>query len=80
MNLFDVESLDRREHFLSLMIVAFILSNDTPKDRDEFVRTAQIVEEMQSWRFSPIKSRKRYANSPTSASLRRQNASPLRRT
>jgi GTPase SAR1 family protein len=53
MNLFDVESPDRREHFLSLMIVAFILSNDTPKDRDEFVRTSEIVEEMQSWRFLP---------------------------
>jgi GTPase SAR1 family protein len=58
MNLFDVESLDRREHFLSLMIVAFILSNDTPKDRDEFVRTAQIVEEMQSWRFLPDQTEK----------------------
>jgi hypothetical protein len=58
MNLYDLESPDRREHFLSLMIIAFMLSNDTPKDRDEFIRTALIVEEMQSWRFLPDQTEK----------------------
>jgi hypothetical protein len=58
MNLYDVESLDRREHFLSLMIIAFMLSIDTPKDRDEFIRTTLIVEEMQNWRFLPDQTEK----------------------
>jgi predicted type IV restriction endonuclease len=58
MNLFDVDSPDRKEHFISLMITAFMLSNDTPKDRDEFVRTALIVEEMQNWRFLPEQTEK----------------------
>jgi hypothetical protein len=53
MNLFGVESPDRREHFVSLMIVAFVLSNGTPKDRDGFVQTSVIIAEMQSWRFLP---------------------------
>jgi hypothetical protein len=53
MNLFDVETADRREHFLSLMIVAFLLSDGTPKDRDGFIQTSLIVEEMQMWRFLP---------------------------
>jgi predicted type IV restriction endonuclease len=53
MNVFDVESPDRREHFLSLMIVAFLLSDESPKDRDGFVCTALIIEEMQNWRFLP---------------------------
>ena len=58
MNIFDVESPDRREHFVCLMILAFMLSNDTPKDRDEFVHTALIVEEMQNWRFLPAQTEK----------------------
>ena len=53
MNLFDVQTPDRREHFLGLMIVAFMRSDGTLKDRDGFVQTALIVEEMQSWRFLP---------------------------
>ena len=53
MNLFDVESPDRREHFLSVMIVAFVLSGETLKDRDGFVQTSLIMDEMQSWRFLP---------------------------
>jgi hypothetical protein len=48
MNLFDVQTPDRREHFLGLMIVAFMRSDETLKDRDGFVQTALIVEEMQS--------------------------------
>ena len=58
MNLYDVESLDRKAHFLGLMIIAFMLSNDTPKDRDEFIQTALIVEEMQNWRFLPDQTEK----------------------
>jgi hypothetical protein len=58
MNLFEVESPDRKEHFLCLMIVAFMLANDTPRDRDEFVRTKLIVEEMQKWGFLPDQTEK----------------------
>ena len=53
MNVFDVETPDRRGHFLSLMIAAFMLSDETPKDRDGFIHTALVVEEMQKWRFLP---------------------------
>jgi hypothetical protein len=58
MNLFDVESADRKEHFLSLMIVAFLLSKSTIRDRDGFVRTTLIREEMQRWGFLPSQTEK----------------------
>jgi hypothetical protein len=51
MNLFDVSSPDRREHFLSTMILAYLLSDATIKDKDGFIRSNQIVFEMQSHRF-----------------------------
>lgn len=58
MNMFDVRTPDRKEHFLCLMIVAFLLSDSAVKDRDGFVRTALIVEEMQNWGFLPDQTEK----------------------
>jgi hypothetical protein len=58
MNLFDVEHADRKEHFLCLMIVTFFLSGSTPKDRDSFVNTALIRDEMQQWGFLPAQTDK----------------------
>lgn len=53
MNLFDVQSIDRREHFLGIMIVAFLLSDITTKDPNGFVTTPLIRQEMQNWSFLP---------------------------
>jgi GTPase SAR1 family protein len=53
MNIFDVESVDRKEHFLCLLVVALLLSESTTKDRDQFVRTTLIRDEMQRLGFLP---------------------------
>jgi hypothetical protein len=53
MNLFEVESADRREHFLSLMTVSFLLFDGAHKDPDGFILTSDIIDEMQRWRFLP---------------------------
>jgi hypothetical protein len=53
MNVFDVHTSDRIEHFLCLMIVSYVLAADTAKDRDEFIQTKRIVAEMQTWGFLP---------------------------
>lgn len=58
MNLFDVQSVDRREHFLCLIIIAYLLSNVTTKDRDGFIRTVHIIQEMQNWNFLPEQTEK----------------------
>ena len=54
MNLFDVQNPDRKEHFLCPLIVTFLLAETTEKDRDGFVRTNVIAEEMQRWGFLPL--------------------------
>lgn len=52
MNVFDVSSPDRREHFLVLIMLSF-LNNDGPhKDRDGFCATAKLVGEMQNFGFT----------------------------
>ena len=48
MNLFDVQTADRKEHFLCLMVVSFLHSDAANKDPDGFVRTAAVVAEMQA--------------------------------
>jgi hypothetical protein len=58
MNLFDVVSADRKEPFLSIMIVAFLMSDGTWKDRDGFAPTSSINEEMRRWGFSPAQTEK----------------------
>jgi len=56
MNLFDVKSPDIREHFLCPLIIAFLLSDTSQKDRDEFVATIATIEAMQALSFQPSQS------------------------
>uniref|UniRef100_UPI00261AB484 hypothetical protein n=1 Tax=uncultured Rhizobium sp. TaxID=155567 RepID=UPI00261AB484 len=53
MNVFDVQTADRKEHFLCIMILTYLLSSGVRKDRDGFVNTNNIVQEMQRWGFVP---------------------------
>jgi hypothetical protein len=53
MNVFDVQSADRKEHFLALMIVALLLADGTSKDRDGFISTKTLLSELQAWGFLP---------------------------
>lgn len=52
-NLFDVQYPDEKEHFLSSLILAFLVWEESPKDTDEFTTSSAIVEEMQTWGFVP---------------------------
>lgn len=54
MNLFDVRLPDPREHFLCAILTAFLLSDASHKDRDEFVATHEILEAMQKLAFAPV--------------------------
>ncbi len=45
-NLFSVEYADEREHFLCPLILAYLISNSSPKDKDGFTNTSSITEEM----------------------------------
>lgn len=51
MNVFDIATPDRKEHFLTLMIIAHLLAESTSKDRDGFVRADRIISEMQTQGF-----------------------------
>ena len=53
MNMFDVQSADRKEHFLVPLIVSYLKSSAAAKDRDGFTTTSAIVSEMQTWGFLP---------------------------
>lgn len=53
MNLFDITSPDEKEHFLCSMIVSFLNSQHTRKDKDSFVTYTAIMSEMQSFGFVP---------------------------
>lgn len=53
MNLFDVHSTDRREHFLGVLLLGFLLAEETTRDRDGFTGTSSVVAEMQRWSFLP---------------------------
>ncbi len=46
-NLFDVRYPDRKEHFLSPLILGFIATDDPRKSSDGFMSTSDIVKEMQ---------------------------------
>jgi GTPase SAR1 family protein len=50
-NLFDVRYPDRKEHFLSSFIIGFIASDSPLKSPEGFMRTSDIVSEMQSHGF-----------------------------
>ena len=52
-NLFDVQNPDPREHFLSCVIVAFLMHEHTSKDKDEFVVTSVLLDAMQALAFLP---------------------------
>ena len=53
MNLFDVYGADQKEHFLCILILGYTLSVNTHKDRDGFIKTTDIIVEMQRWSFVP---------------------------
>ena len=54
MNVFEVKLSDVREHFLCSLIIAFLLSDLSLKDRDEFVTTNSILEAMQGHSFRDV--------------------------
>ena len=51
-NLFDVQYPDEKEHFLATMILEFLKWGESPKDKDGFTTTKNIIDEMQSWGFT----------------------------
>lgn len=51
-NLFDVSVADKREHFLSSLIVAFASSNVGKRDNDGFISGAEFLQEMRMHGFS----------------------------
>lgn len=48
MNVFDVSSPDAKEHFLALIVLAYLLSDVSTKDKDGFVRSDRVISEMQT--------------------------------
>ena len=53
LNLFDVQYPDEKEHFLALMILGYLDWGESTKDRDGFVSSDNLIEEMQTWGFMP---------------------------
>jgi hypothetical protein len=51
MNLFDVRFPDRREHFLVLLIIAFLNHEDAHRDQEGFVTSPKVIEELQQCGF-----------------------------
>jgi hypothetical protein len=51
-NLFDVQNPDEREHFLAPLIIEFLNTGSSPKDKDGFVAAVAIVVEMQAQKYS----------------------------
>ena len=54
MNVFDVETADRKEHFLGLIIIAYLLWDNAARDRDGFLATGLVYDETQSLGFLPL--------------------------
>jgi hypothetical protein len=52
MNVFDVSSPDRREHFLVLIMLSFLNNDGHHKDRDGFCATGKLVGELQNVGFT----------------------------
>jgi len=50
-NLFDIRYPDRREHFLSCIVVAYLISDSSAKSPEGFLQTASILNEMQRLGF-----------------------------
>lgn len=53
MNMFDVRYPDEREHFLVPMIIGYLNYDDHHRNREGFVSSGKIIEEMQHWGFTP---------------------------
>ena len=51
LNLFDVRYPDQKEHFLSSMIISYLISDGQHKSPDGFIRTANLLSEMQEYGF-----------------------------
>ena len=51
LNLFDVRYPDKKEHFLSPIIISYLISDGQHKSPDGFVRTADLLTEMQKYGF-----------------------------
>ena len=51
MNLFDVNYPDEREHFLGTILLSFMLADLSPKDKDGFLTSGNLVDEMQTLGF-----------------------------
>lgn len=45
-NVFDINTADRREHFLAILVIAYVSSPMGIKDNDGFVRGEQVLKEM----------------------------------
>lgn len=52
MNIFDVSTPDRREHFLILIMLSFLSSEGPHKDHDGFCATQKLVNELQNFGFT----------------------------
>lgn len=52
-NLFDVTSNDPREHFLSAILLSFLMNPGAHRDSDGFISTARIIAEMQAHQYLP---------------------------
>ncbi len=50
-NLFDVRYPDPKEHFLSCMVVAYLISEASTKSAEGFIHTADVLREMQEHGF-----------------------------
>ncbi len=52
-NLFDLRYPDEREHFLSLFLISFLISDSPGKTTEGFFQTAEILREMQLYGYVP---------------------------
>ena len=52
MNLYDIRFPDKREHFLVLLIIAFLNYDEKHRDQDGFVKTEAIFKELQNCAFT----------------------------
>lgn len=53
LNMFDVSLADVKDHFSRSLVVAYLLSDQTTKDRDGFVTRKSVVDELQRLGFLP---------------------------
>ena len=56
LNVFDVSFPDEREHFLALMLLAFLDHDGAHRNLEYFVRSDVVISEMQNWGYLPQQS------------------------